>query len=161
MKLLDRAEAEKQGLFRALPDSVGRAYLDAILALRLHRKADPALKIVYTAMHGVGGSWVVDAFREAGFSLHVVPEQQQPDGAFPTVRFPNPEEKGAMDLSLALAEREGADLVLANDPDADRLAVLTRGSDGKLRALTGNEVGVLLGPLPAHPDPAPAARSRS
>ncbi len=73
------------------------------------------------------------------------PSSCEPDPAFPTVRFPNPEEPGAMDLARALAERTRADLVLANDPDADRLAVLTRAPAGELRALTGNEVGVLLG----------------
>jgi phosphomannomutase len=97
-------------------------------------------------MHGVGGRWVVQALAEAGFGkVHPVPEQQDPDGAFPTVRFPNPEEKGAMDLSRALAEQVQADLVLANDPDADRLAVIAREADGSLRQLSGNEVGVLFG----------------
>ena len=88
----------------------------------------------------------LEALRRAGFGrVHPVPEQLEPDPAFPTVRFPNPEEPGAMDLSRALAERTGAELVLANDPDADRLAVLSREASGQLRALTGNEVGVLLG----------------
>jgi len=97
-------------------------------------------------MHGVGGPLALEALRRAGFSrVHPVPEQLEPDPDFPTVRFPNPEEPGAMDLSRALAERTRADLVLANDPDADRLAVITREPSGGLRALTGNEVGVLLG----------------
>jgi phosphomannomutase len=93
----------------------------------------------------VGGRWAVEALERAGFAVHPVPEQQEPDGAFPTVRFPNPEEPGALDLSLALAGRVGADLILANDPDADRLAVVARDPSGALRPLTGNEVGVLLG----------------
>jgi phosphomannomutase len=140
-------EAREKGLVRILPPDIGRAYLDAILALRVHPEGGGKdLTLVYTAMHGVGGEWVVRAFQEAGFTkLHPVPEQQAPDGAFPTVRFPNPEEKGAMDLSRALADRVGADLVLANDPDADRLAVIAREATGGLRALSGNEVGVLLG----------------
>lgn len=140
-------EARRAGRVHLLPPELGRAYLDAILALRVHPDGGGKdLTLVYTAMHGVGGEWVVRAFRDAGFTqLHPVPEQQEPDGAFPTVRFPNPEEKGAMDLSRALAERVGADLVLANDPDADRLAVIAREADGSLRALSGNEVGVLLG----------------
>ncbi len=146
-------------LVRPLGDEVGRAWVEAILALRLH-PSPCDLPIVYSAMHGVGGAWIERAFAEAGFSrLLPVAQQQQPDGAFPTVRFPNPEEPGAMDLCTALAERERAPLVLANDPDADRLAVMARGADGKLRALTGNEVGVLLGhylltqtrPLPDKP----------
>jgi phosphomannomutase len=96
-------------------------------------------------MHGVGDSLTRRALAEAGFSdVTSVPEQQKPDGNFPTVAFPNPEEKGAMDLAFALARKTGAQLVLANDPDADRLAVAIPEGDG-FRQLTGNEVGVLLG----------------
>ncbi|MCA2978779.1 MAG: phospho-sugar mutase [Myxococcaceae bacterium] len=143
--LLAEAEARSAGLFRDVDAAVTRAYLDAILALRVSRQT-AGLEVVYTAMHGVGGALVLQALREAGFvSVAPVAEQQAPDGAFPTVRFPNPEEKGAMDLATALAERRGADLVLANDPDADRLAVMARDGAGRLTMLTGNEVGVLLG----------------
>jgi phosphomannomutase len=117
-----------------------------MLAFRLHPGEGTDLTIVYTPMHGVGGPLTLEALRRAGFSrVHPVEEQLHPDPAFPTVRFPNPEEPGAMDLSRALAERTRADLVLANDPDADRLAVLARGPSGEMHALTGNEVGVLLG----------------
>lgn len=147
VKRLATEDARKQGMIRIISPDLARAYLDAILALRVHPEvAGRDLTIVYTAMHGVGGRWAVQAFRDAGFTrLHPVPEQQEPDGNFPTVRFPNPEEKGTMDLSRALAEAVGADLVLANDPDADRLAVIVRDAKGQLRPLSGNEVGVLLG----------------
>ncbi|MDR2374028.1 MAG: phospho-sugar mutase [Bifidobacteriaceae bacterium] len=108
------------------------------------------LRIVHTAMHGVGGRIALPAFAAAGFSdVHPVPEQAQPDPDFPTVAFPNPEEPGAIDLARALAEQIGADLVIAHDPDADRCAVAVfdphgpRG--GSWRALTGDEVGALLG----------------
>src|SRR5262249_34747536 len=102
--------------------------------------------IVYTPMHGVGGKLAKRAFAEAGFArVFTVPEQAVPDGAFPTVVFPNPEEKGAMDLSFALAKKEKAELVLANDPDADRLAVAVPTPAGGYLQLTGNQVGVLLG----------------
>ena len=143
--LMDEATARSKKLWIDVPAEVERKYFDAILALRPTKKI-AELSIVYTAMHGVGGRWVLAALKEAGFT-HVapVPQQQDPDGAFPTVRFPNPEEKGAMDLSTALAEKLKADLVLANDPDADRLAVMARDEKGALRMLTGNEVGVLLG----------------
>jgi phosphomannomutase len=145
VKVLPEAEARAKGLWKDTPASLERAYLDAILALRPTKQV-ANLSIVYTAMHGVGGRWVVQVLREAGFTrVHPVPEQQEPDGEFPTVRFPNPEEKGAMDLSQALAEKVKADVVLANDPDADRLAVMARDASGVLRMLTGNEVGVLLG----------------
>ncbi|WP_163865320.1 phospho-sugar mutase [Myxococcus eversor] len=144
--LLTVAQAREQGLWRDIPDSLGEDYLRAILGLRVHKKGSDTLSIVYTAMHGVGGVWAERALRDAGFPRFTpVAEQQMPDGRFPTVRFPNPEEPGAMDLSRATAERVKADLVLANDPDADRLAVMAREADGGLRMLTGNEVGVLLG----------------
>ncbi|PTL78482.1 phospho-sugar mutase [Vitiosangium sp. GDMCC 1.1324] len=146
VELLSPVEAHARALWRDVPDSLGEAYLDAILKLRVHGRGSDSLSIVYTAMHGLGGAWMEQAMERAGFSnFHVVSEQHQPDGAFPTVRFPNPEEPGAMDLSIATAERVKADLVLANDPDADRLAVMVRDGAGKLRMLTGNEVGVLLG----------------
>ncbi len=143
--LMDESAAREKGLWVDVPAALEKHYLDAITALR-PTKQTAHLSIVYTAMHGVGGRWVVAALKGAGFEqVHVVPEQQEPDGAFPTVRFPNPEEKGAMDLATALAESLRVDVVLANDPDADRLAVMARDAQGALRLLTGNEVGVLLG----------------
>lgn len=103
------------------------------------------MRIVYTPIHGVGGDAISRLFERAGHSgLISVPEQADPDGTFPTVAFPNPEEKGALDLAIDLAESEHADLIIANDPDADRFAaVIPHG--GSWRPLTGNEVGVLLG----------------
>src|SRR5262249_58992013 len=134
-------------LGRVVRPELDQAYLEGVLGLRLHPGEGLDLSIVYTPVHGVGAPLALEALRRAGFSrVHPVPEQLQPDPAFPTVRFPNPEEPGAMDLSRALAERTRADLVLANDPDADRLAVLTRDASGQLPALTGNELGVVLGP---------------
>jgi phosphomannomutase len=143
---LSPSEARARGLWRDVPEALGQAYLEALLGLRVHGRGSDTLSLVYTAMHGVGGEWTERALRAAGFTrFHPVAEQHQPDGAFPTVRFPNPEEPGAMDLSLATAERVKAHLVLANDPDADRLAVMARDGAERLRMLTGNEVGVLLG----------------
>jgi phosphomannomutase len=145
VKVMAQAEARKKNLWRDIAPQVERAYLDAILALR-PTKQTAGLKIVYTAMHGVGGELVNQSMAEAGFTgFFPVTAQFEPDGEFPTVRFPNPEEKGALDLATALAEEKSADLVLANDPDADRLAAMARDSEGKLRMLTGNELGVLLG----------------
>lgn len=108
--------------------------------------ASPALSIVYTAMHGVGWETAQRVFSEAGFAAPtVVTEQIAPDASFPTVAFPNPEEPGAMDLAIARAIKINADVVIANDPDADRLAVAVPGADGAWRRLSGNEVGYLLG----------------
>jgi phosphomannomutase len=96
-------------------------------------------------MHGVGTEVARRVFAAAGFPPFVaVPEQEQPDADFPTVAFPNPEEPGALDLAVALARREHADVVIANDPDADRCAVAVPGADGEWRRLRGDEVGVLL-----------------
>ena len=124
---------------------------------------DRTFRIVYTAMHGVGNELAMAALAEAGFTkVTSVPEQKNPDGAFPTVAFPNPEEKGAMDLAFALARKEQADLVLANDPDADRLAVAVPqpGSPTGYLQLTGNDVGVLLGHHVLTRDPDEARQSR-
>ena len=102
------------------------------------------LKIVYTPMHGVGWSAIEPLFQSSGSeALIPVPEQVKPDGNFPTVAFPNPEEKGALDLAIALAESQDADLIIANDPDADRVALALPTENGWQR-LTGDQVGLIL-----------------
>jgi phosphomannomutase len=103
------------------------------------------LRIVHTAMHGVGTETLRAVFAAAGFDDPLrVPQQEQPDPDFPTVSFPNPEEPGALDLALELARERDADIVIANDPDADRCAVAIPTPAGEWRALRGDEVGVLL-----------------
>ncbi|MBB2909601.1 phosphomannomutase [Streptosporangium becharense] len=127
-----------------LGDDVLEAYLKAVTALPLGSARD--LRVAYTPLHGVGGATLAAAFAAAGFEAPaVVAEQAEPDPDFPTVSFPNPEEPGAMDLALELAGRVGADLVLANDPDADRCAVGVPLPGGGYRMLTGDELGALLG----------------
>ncbi|GHE33900.1 phosphomannomutase [Streptosporangium violaceochromogenes] len=127
-----------------LDDGVVSAYLAALAALPLGEAR--GLRVAYTPLHGVGGATLARAFRAAGFDAPAVVEAQAaPDPDFPTVAFPNPEEPGAMDLALELARRTGADLVLANDPDADRCAVGVPVPGGGHRMLTGDEVGALLG----------------
>ena len=140
-----------------LPASVEQDYLDAVLPAVVPAVAGAGrpLRVVLTPLHGVGGRTTTEALRRAGLAdVHVVPEQAEPDPDFPTVAFPNPEEPGALDLALATARAVGADLVLANDPDADRVAVAvpvpgngTRagGTAQDWRMLRGDEVGVLLG----------------
>lgn len=121
------------------------AYLDHVSGLV--PPGPRQLRIVYTPMHGVGGAVTLEAFRRAGFTdVHVVESQEQPDPDFPTVAFPNPEEPGALDRAASLAREVGADLVIANDPDADRLGVMVAdpGDQGTFTALTGNEIGALL-----------------
>ncbi|GAA1117004.1 phospho-sugar mutase [Citricoccus alkalitolerans] len=141
---------------------IAAAYrLAACRVLDPERTGHRRLNVVYTPLHGVGGAVLPDLFEDAGFERpYTVPEQADPDPAFPTVAFPNPEEPGAMDLALAAARERGADLVIANDPDADRLALAVpdpaagvaadedgsaQGAAAGWRMLTGDEVGVLLG----------------
>ena len=144
--VLGRPAAEQRGLWRDVSQPVEAADGEWLATVPLHPGEGRDLAIVYTPLHGVGGLWVPEALSRAGFEhVRLVSEQAQPDGAFPTVRSPNPEEPSALERALALAEREHADLVLANDPDADRLGVAARDRLGRLRSLTGNEIGVLLG----------------
>ena len=143
------AEAAAHGL-RSLVDvedaAVEEAYLGGLADGALHADLATPLRIAYTAMHGVGHRLAVRALERAGFhGVAVEPAQADPDGAFRTVSFPNPEEPGAMDRVLALAGETGAELVLANDPDADRLAAAVPRPSGRgYRMLSGNETGALL-----------------
>ena len=124
-------------------EEVVSAYVAQTAALRTG--TDPAPRFVYTAMHGVGWETAKAVFAAAGLgSPDLVAEQIEPDPTFPTVAFPNPEEDGALDLSFALARAVGAELIVANDPDADRLAIAVP-TDDDWRRLSGNEVGSLLG----------------
>jgi phosphomannomutase len=141
-------EALASGLVRILDESVAETYLAEVKKLGVRSDGDRSLAIVYTPMHGVGDELARRAFADAGFAnVTSVPEQQKPDGRFPTVEFPNPEEKGAMDLAFALARSKSADLVVANDPDADRLAIAlpSAASPTGYVQLTGNQVGAILG----------------
>jgi phosphomannomutase len=144
--------------WQVLDDSVLQAYLDAAAAVVLpssegdaaheHREERAELSVVYTPLHGVGGDVALAAFERAGFPPpFVVPTQAAPDADFPTVTFPNPEEPGAIDAALAVARERHADLVVANDPDADRCAVAIPdpSAEGGWRMLRGDELGVLLG----------------
>jgi phosphomannomutase len=129
-----------------LDESAVEAYVDMAVGVVTPGGARD-LTIVYTPMHGVGAAIARRAMAGAGFpEPHVVAAQAAPDPAFPTVAFPNPEEPGALDLSLADARRLGADVILANDPDADRLGVAVPDphQGGRWRSLTGNEIGALL-----------------
>jgi len=146
LALGDLAAARAAGSLVDIDDDMVGLYLDGVQTLALHPGvlAKTPLTVAYTAMHGVGARFVRAALETAGVArVHIEPLQEQPDGDFPTVAFPNPEEAGAMDLVFALAKKVGADLVMANDPDADRLAVALPTGDG-YAMLSGDQVGVLL-----------------
>jgi len=129
--------------YTRLGDDVADAYIEAVTALPTGTARD--IVTVYTPMHGVGRDTLVEVVRRTGFPpVHTVPAQAEPDPEFPTVAFPNPEEPGAMDLALKLASEVGADLIVANDPDADRCAVGVRDGES-YRMLSGDQVGSLLG----------------
>ena len=130
-------------LIEHLDDSWVDRYVEFVPSVRL-RPDVAGVAVAYTAMHGVGGAVVLRAFDAAGLpEPFVVAAQQEPDGTFPTVSFPNPEEPGAMDLLLAEAQACGAKVALANDPDADRLGVAIPRADGSWRRLSGDEIGWL------------------
>jgi phosphomannomutase len=126
-------------------DDAVAAYVTSVAARGRRAPGTPELKVVHTALHGVGDATLRAVLAAAGWPSPVpVAAQREPDPDFPTVPYPNPEAPGVLDLARAAAMREGADLVLANDPDADRLAVMLPGPDG-WRMLTGDELGALLG----------------
>jgi phosphomannomutase len=139
---IDLAEADDP-LIERLDETWVDRYVEFTPSVRLRPDA-PGVPVAYTAMHGVGGAVVLRAFVAAGFDPpFVVAAQQEPDGTFPTVSFPNPEEPGAMDLLLETARSVGAVVAVANDPDADRLGAAIPQADGSWRRLSGDEIGWL------------------
>ena len=146
--LMPHSEAERQGLLVWLRDDYYQTYRTAINSnpLLSHHTDPSSISIAYTAMHGVGANMAEDLLHDAGFKkVMSVKEQREPDGTFPTVNFPNPEEAGAMDMVIELADSISAELACANDPDADRFAVAVRKPDGAYQMLTGDQVGTLFG----------------
>ena len=145
VEALDFAAAKASGLLLPVPPRVHEAYVALNVAQSLQPAARRA-KIVFTPLHGTADSTVGTVLRRAGFEVVMVDEQATPDGAFPAVPFraPNPEVPQAMAMGMALAEKVGADAVLACDPDADRIGVCSRTPDGAYRFLTGNEIAVLV-----------------
>ncbi len=148
---MEKEQAVKDGLYTVIGEEIDRSYMEEIKKLVIHQDAIDAvkdtLKIVYTPLHGTGNIPVRTILKELGFEhVFVVKEQEAPDGDFPTVGYPNPEAPAAYELGLALARKEDADLVLATDPDADRLGVYVKDQNtGEYHMLTGNMSGCLIG----------------
>lgn len=144
--LMSLSDAETQGKLVWLTEGYYQTYRAVINQSPFVKNDIESAKttIAYTAMHGVGAQMAEDLLHDSGFhKVFSVAEQREPDGHFPTVNFPNPEEKGAMDLVVNLAKSVGADIACANDPDADRFAVAVRTNDNSYKMLTGDQVGVL------------------
>ena len=150
LKTMSREDAEKAGLYEVIGQAIDDSYIEELKSQVLHMDSIKAmakeLKIVYTPLHGTGNIPARRVLKELGFeNVYVVPEQELPDGDFPTVSYPNPEAAEAFELGLKLAKEVDADLVLATDPDADRLGVYVKDSKtGEYHPLTGNMSGCLL-----------------
>lgn len=149
-KLIDKVAAgsindlPRSNDYTVLCDKVVDAYIEKTASIAKEPKTD--INYVYTAMHGVGYEVLSKTLAKAGLSQpSIVAEQVWPDGTFPTVNFPNPEEKGALDMAINVAKAKGAEFIIANDPDADRLAVALPDAEGNWKALHGNVVGCFLG----------------
>ena len=150
MKTISKEEAIASNLLAFIGEEVDEAYLEELEHLvfqkDLIREFQEQIKIVYTPLHGTGNIPVREILKRVGFSnVYVVKEQEMPDGKFPTVSYPNPETEEAFILGLQLAKKIGADLILATDPDADRLGVYVLDKNGEYHSLTGNMSGCLLG----------------
>lgn len=150
IRMMERKEAEEKGLFHVIGKEIDDRYMEELKKLVLspgaiQRMAD-SLKIVYTPLHGTGNLPVRRILNELGFThMTVVPEQELPDGNFPTVSYPNPEDPKAFELALKLAKETDADLVLATDPDADRLGVYVKDTKrGEYLSFTGNMSGLFI-----------------
>lgn len=150
VRTTSRREAEKAGLYQVIGEEMDDKYMEALKKLVLHpeiiKKEAENLRIVYTPLHGTGNLPVRRVLRELGFAnVYVVKEQELPDGNFPTVSYPNPEDKDAFALALKLAKEVDADIVLATDPDADRLGVYAKDTaTGEYESFTGNMSGMLI-----------------
>lgn len=149
IKKITKEEAKEKGLYNIVGKEVDDKFVKKLESLVLNpdviKKEADELKIVYTPLHGTGAMPVERVLSELGFkNVFVVPEQEKPDGDFPTVKFPNPEDKNAFKLALELANKVDADVVLANDPDADRIGVYARKAKGEYVSFTGNMSAELL-----------------
>ena len=147
INMMDRDEAIKSGKLIIIDKEIDEKYWNSVKA-KLHRaelikEMSKSVKIVYTPLHGTGAMHVEKVLGDMGFNIITVPEQRTPDGNFPTVSYPNPEDPAALKMAIALAEKEGADILMATDPDADRFASAVKDDNGKMHLITGNQMGAL------------------
>jgi len=144
VKIIAKEEAIKQDLFALIDPAYDQAYLDAVKSLSLSNP-EQCLKVVFTPLHGTGSVLVPDLLKQTRcVELHLVEKQMEPDPNFSTVRVPNPEDPAALSMALELADQVGANLVLATDPDCDRVGTAIRDQNGELKILSGNQIGAVL-----------------
>lgn len=166
IKSIDKDEAIKNGTIEIIGEALDKKYIDMVKALAIRpeliKNEGKKIKVVFTPLHGTGNVPVARALSEMGIEVIFVKEQQEPNGDFPTVPKPNPEEKAALQMAIDLAKKEKADLVLATDPDADRLGIAVPDENGEYVLISGNQLGALLsdyifsskkamGTMPANP----------
>ena len=147
--VMDEKEALSKGLLTYIGEDVDRKYLESVFARRVNPEAvaevADSFSIVYTPFHGSGNKLVQRILRMSGLkNLYVVREQEEPDGDFPTVKSPNPEDKEGFKLAIELAKKNNTDLIIGTDPDSDRVGIIVRDSDGEYVNFTGNQTGALL-----------------
>ncbi len=147
-KILEESQAIARGVLEYLGETMDRAYLERVKQESVHRGIFPKARdfaAVFTPLHGTAGRPVKEILEEQGLeNLHIVPEEQAPNGEFPTVKSPNPEDEEAFALALKLGGQKNADLIFATDPDGDRVGAMVRNSDGETRLLSGNQIGALI-----------------
>lgn len=150
IKRISREEAEAKGLLRWLGADADQQFIDTVSAQSLNGellKGEIGEKfgVVFTPLHGTGNIPVREVLKQAGFrNVHIVPEQENPDGYFSTVKSPNPEEREAFTLAIALAKETGADIIIGTDPDADRMGAVVKNNEGEYVVLSGNQSGALM-----------------
>jgi len=145
IKVMDIEEAKKKGLIVILGKAMDDEYMEKVKGLAIRDNIDKDIKIVYTPLNGTGNVPVRRVLKERGFTnIIVVPEQEKPDPDFTTVGYPNPEDVKAFKYARALGKKEGAELLIATDPDCDRLAIMVRDTLGEYVAFNGNQTGAIL-----------------
>lgn len=150
VKRISREEAEAQGLLRWLGEEADQQYIDTVVAQSLNADLlkdgiGEKFSVVFTPLHGTGNMPVREVLKQVGFSnVHIVPEQEQPDGYFSTVKSPNPEEREAFTLAIQLGQQVDADIIIGTDPDADRMGAVVKNNEGEYVVLTGNQSGALM-----------------
>lgn len=142
----EKVAEEQRGTLTILGSEMDRRYMDRLrsLLMRPELLKDSTAKVVFTNLHGTGGTIVVPMMRELGFDVMTVAEQDVQDGRFPTVESPNPENAPALKMAMDLAEKEGAEIVIGTDPDSDRMGIAARDESGRMVLLTGNQIGSLM-----------------